>query len=119
MPESLVVSGTTTDTYTGTTTSIGTPADSDVCRIYTYCYDLDGSDPLVRVTATAYISPAPYYDDGKYHYSKPVAGTYDSTTGLLYWDIAQGASAKITIEEVGYKKTVTVPAQLTYLLSAL
>lgn len=118
-PESLVVSGDTSEIFTGSNISIGIPDDSDSCRVYTYCYDIDGGDPLIRVTAYANISNDPYYQDGKYHFSGKVVGVYNATTGLLYWDIAQGATARIEISEIGYKKTVTVPALTSTLLSSL
>jgi hypothetical protein len=118
-PETLTVSGDTIDTFVGSNVSIGVPDDSDSCRVYTYCYDMDGGDPLIRVTAYASIHNDPYYQDGKYHFSGKVIGTYNAASGLLYWDIAQGATARVEISEIGYKKTVSIPAQSSVLLSGL
>jgi hypothetical protein len=118
-PETLVVSGDTESTITGEYVSVGVPEDSDACRVYDYCFDLAGQSPLATVTATAYMVSKPYHYDNKYHYIKTVDGTYDLATGLLYWDVVQGATVKFEITDVGLKKTVTIPAQSSVLLSSL
>lgn len=118
-PESLTVSGDTEETISGSNITVGVPDDSDSCRVYTYCYDIDGGEPLAIVTSYASISNDPFYQDGKYHFSGKVPGIYNQTNGLLYWDIAQGAIAKIEVSEIGYKKTITIPAQTSVLLSSL
>lgn len=118
-PETLVVAGTTEETYYGSTVSVGIPEDSEACRVYEYCYDLASRHPIQDVSATAYIYKTPYYKDDKGHYSKKVAGTYDPETGLLYWDIIQGATVKISIPAIGYNDTIIVPEASTAMLSDL
>lgn len=41
----------------------------------------------------------------------------NSTTGLLYWDLVQGASVKFTIKDLGIDTTETIPASSTVRLS--
>ena len=119
LPEVLVVSGDTSQEYEGIASVVGIPADSDICRVYTYCYDQAGDDPLPAVTATAQITTKPYYHSSKYHSLSSEVGVYDPETGLLYWDIVQGAACKISIVEVGVSKSFTVPALSTSELHAI
>jgi hypothetical protein len=43
----------------------------------------------------------------------PIEGTYSATTGLLYWDIIQGATVKVFVKDFGIQKQITVPATAT------
>jgi hypothetical protein len=38
-----------------------------------------------------------------------VTGGYVAATGLVYWDIVQGATARVRIQEIGYEAEITVP----------
>ncbi|MDF1592579.1 MAG: hypothetical protein P1P89_13775 [Desulfobacterales bacterium] len=118
-PETLTVSGATVVTYTGTQDTIGTPVDSDACRIYEYCYAADGATPLASVNATAKISVVPYDADGKLHSKDALSGTYDPATGLLYWDIVKGAQVLVLITELGVRSRITIPAATTARISDL
>ena len=113
------MSGATNDTYTGSQIAIGTPADSDTCRVYDFCYSANGAAPLAYVSAVAKITSLPMDADSKLHTGGEITGTYDVSTGLLYWDIVQGATARITVTELGIKDTVTIPASSTARLAGL
>lgn len=112
-PATLTVSGNTSVTYSGTAVTIGAPDDSDACRVYEFCYDQDGATPLTTVTATATIKTTPYDYDDKLHSVVAVTGTYNSTTGLLYWDIVKGARVKFTITQIGVNSTVEIPTTVS------
>jgi acyl CoA:acetate/3-ketoacid CoA transferase alpha subunit len=111
VPENLAVDESPeTATFNGTEVSVGSPPAADVCRIYEYCVDQDG-DPLSAVTSYAAITDRPF-DDGSGMYEKLKApGTYDSGTGLIYWDIVKSAKVFVEIQEIGLYKKYTVPDQ--------
>lgn len=111
VPETLVVDETPeTATFNGTVVAVGDPPVADLCRMYEYCMDQEGN-PLTSVTNYAAITDMPFDDgDGAFQTTK-VEGTYSAVTGLLYWDIVQGAKVLIEIEEIGMHKKYTVPAQ--------
>jgi len=118
-PESLTVFGNTTDIYSGETVNIGAPDDSDVCRVYEYCYEQDGSTPLMSVTATAMIKSIPYDYDNKLHSTQSTTGIYDATSGFLYWDIVRGCRVLVTITELGISSYVDIPDASTARLANL
>lgn len=118
-PETLTVSGDTEETFSGETVSVGVPADSDTCRVYEYCYNQAGTNPLSSVTAYATIESYPYDYDGKLHYSLKVAGTYDSTTGLVYWDIVVGCVVLFKITELGMNYRKTIPDEASARISSI
>ena len=49
--------------------------------------------------------------DGKLHGISEIAGTYSADTGLVYWDLVQGATVSIRIVELGVASKITVPAE--------
>jgi len=118
-PETLTISGTSSDTYEGTQVEIGTPGDSDVCRVYEYCYDQDGTTTLSSVTATAKIISSPHDAYDKLHSAEEVDGTYSASTGLLYWDIVRGAKVRFKITELKMNWPRTVPDAATARLADL
>jgi hypothetical protein len=107
--QTLAVSGVTSAAYTGTIINIGTPTAPDACRCYEYCMSLDGLTPLATITATAIMVDPPYDSGGEIHNSAAVNGTYSAITGLVYWDIVQGAKITFKIDETGLITTKTVP----------
>lgn len=119
VPETLVVDESPeTDTYNGTEISVGDPPVADVCRMYEYCVDQVG-DPLASITCWAAITDRPYDDGEGMFETQEVVGTYDSGTGLVYWDIVRGATVTIKIDEIGLYKKYTVPDQATARLGDL
>lgn len=120
VPETLTVSGTTAKTCIGTAIDIGAPADSDACRVYDFCFEGDGSTPVTSVTAEAKIISLPYDKDGKLHSGDVIPYTYDSATGKIYWDIAQGAVVSFMIKEFFPSPVIkTVPAEINYRLKSI
>lgn len=114
----LIVSGDTTSTFSITQAPVGVPTDIGACRVYDYCFDQAGAAPLSAVVATAKIKAIPAGDDNLYTI-KPVQGIYDATTGLLYWDIVQGATVLFSIPALGVDNIKTIPEQVSALLSNL
>jgi hypothetical protein len=116
-PETLTVSGDTPKTFHGSMVVIGVPDDSDTCRVYEYCFDQAGKNPLSSCVGTAIIKNVPYDYDDKLHSSGSVTGTYDSTTGLLYWNIVKGATVLFMISGIGINQRKTIPTTTTARLS--
>lgn len=115
-PESLTVSGVTTDTYTGE----GVVTESaESCRLYEYCFAQDGITPLATVTSLATIRTLPYDYDNRLHSVDGVIGTYDATSGFLYWDIVRGCRVLVTITELGISSYVDIPDASTVRLANL
>jgi hypothetical protein len=108
-PETLTVSGDTIETFIGEATSIEVPISSEVCRIYEYCYAADGATPLSTVTATATLRSTPYNYSSKLHSILTINGTYNATTGLLYWDIVRGAIVNFVISQFDINITAMIP----------
>jgi len=108
-PETLTVSGDTEVSYSGSVVPILVPEDSDTCRVYEFCYQQGGTTPLAEVSARCTITSLPYDYDDKLHSGAATAGTYDATTGYLYWDVVRGATVLIQIPELGVNKRVVVP----------
>lgn len=87
----------------------------DICRVYEYVYDQDGNPPTTldasaKIISQEIISGTPYTLTSE-------NGTYDSSTGLVYWDIIQGAEVAISIEEADINRIITVPSTGTARLS--
>ena len=119
VPETLTVSGTTAQTYYGTTVTIGVPTDINVCRVYDYCFLADDATPMTSVDSDVRIVSLPYDYDDKLHSGDEITGTYNATTGLLYWDVVKGAGIKVRIKELGLNVSVVVPSTTTARLADL
>jgi len=98
-PETMVVTVDATKTYYGDTFIIAAPADADVCRVYDYLFLADGVTKPSTITATAIIQSLPYDVDGKLHSGINIPEVYDANTGLVYWDIVQGATVKFKVDK--------------------
>jgi hypothetical protein len=114
----LAVSGDTEESYTGSPLTIGAPVDPGSCRIYEYVFDLAGVSALAAVTATARLYTKPYVST-EIHASDEVEGTYDAETGLVYWEVARGATVYVAITEAAFYAIATVPAQDTARISSI
>lgn len=118
--DTITITGDATVTRYGTPVAIPVPSSGSACTLYDFCYDQSSGSPMASVTATARITALPYNYDGKLHTGASVTGTYSAVTGLLYWDIAQGATVLVTIEEVGViRERVIIPAQGSVRLGTL
>jgi len=108
--KTLIVTDAEIVNYTGTTVIIGTPAAADACRVYDYAFQSDGLTPVATIEASCFISVLPYDYSDKIHSGERRDGIYDSSTGLLYFDLARGSTVKFRVKHFGYmNKTKTIP----------
>lgn len=106
--ETLTVSADAAVTVYGTPIVLPAAPTAEQCTVYEYCFDQPSQTPLASVTAIATILPvADVY--GRTHQVASVAGTYNSTTGIVYWYIVRGAKVRVKIDETGVFETFTVP----------
>jgi hypothetical protein len=95
----LTVSGTTAQTISGTSTIPSAPLGNQSCRVYEYLYKIDGTTPVDSVdSAKCRIVSLPYSSGGVLHTDNTLEGTYDSSTGLLYWDVVRGSKCEFDIQ---------------------
>jgi len=106
--QTLIVNATEAETYTGTAWVVPDPADPDVIRIYEYC-NKPSDVPVDSITANATIISLPYDYNGKVYSGEVYAGTYDTATGLVYWDIIKGAKTKFQALAFGINVVKTIP----------
>ena len=117
-----VVVGTSDTTLTvyGTTSTIPVPGNADSCTVAMYCFRQDSTTPMETVNAKAAITNLPFYANGKYHTGQTLPGTYNATTGLLYFILPQGASVDFDIKYISDKTMhKTIPALSTVLFENL
>jgi hypothetical protein len=100
VPETLVVSGNTSATYSGTVIPLPAPAGPDSVIIYE---DLTLADDATFPSATGLIATAtiielPYDFGSKIHSGAIVNGTYDENTGRVTWDLVKGAKCRFMIK---------------------
>lgn len=118
--QTLVVTATASQTYTGERQIPAAPSSPSSCRVYEYAFMGDGITPMGSVTAWAKILSLPEDAGSMLVTGKEIEPIYDSSTGLLYWDIVQGASVEFNVSDFGINNFVkTVPATSTARLSAL
>jgi len=117
--QNLTVDGAESVTYTGESRSVPGPASPDVCRLYEYLFLPDGSPPstLAARAATLRIFTLPFDDDAAVYSGTAIDGTYNATTGLIYWDVVQGAVVRVTIGVFGVDLILTVPSESTARIS--
>lgn len=117
--QNLTVDGAESVTYTGESRSVPGPASPDVCRLYEYLFLPDGSPPstLAARAATLRIYTLPFDDDAAVYSGAAIDGTYDADTGLVYWDVVQGAVVRVTIGVFGVDLILTVPSESTARIS--
>lgn len=109
----LIVAGATSQTITGTASVITPPADSTLCRIGIYMKYQDGTIPAT-IESKLEVVELPDVHGNIGYMGTAYDGTYSATTGFLYWDVIQGAIAKLYILEAGIDGTkITIPATAT------
>jgi hypothetical protein len=92
------------------------PEETELCNVYTYVFKPDGTT-YSNLTSRADIE---LYDaDNNNFYAGYVDGVYNSSTGLVYWDIVQGAHARVSITEIGLYRNILVPSDITKKLDDL
>jgi len=112
-PETLVVSGTTTDTYIGTSTIPADPVSADACRVYDYAFMADGNTPVPFLQATAKITSLPEDSNSILHTGDEMDAIYNNSSGMFYWDIVKGATVTFNVPELGVYYSRTVAATST------
>ena len=115
--QTLVVNGTESEAYTGTILTPDAATDPTLCRIYGYYFDPAGAaysavKSLIKLTAI-------YESSDNNYYTSELIGTYNTTTGLLYFDVIQGASVTLEIPILNVKKSFVVPAETLYKISEI
>jgi hypothetical protein len=93
------------------------PISVSACRVYEYCFKQDGLTPMdatdIVGNNVARIMELPYDYNGKIHQGTVVEGTYDETTGLLFWDIVQGCQVEFYVAGLYPKQIHIVPLNQT------
>lgn len=114
VPETIVVTDDATEELFGDTIIIAAPADPDVCRVFDYLFLADGvtPQPAASIDVKAQITELPFDADGKLHSGDIIAEVYDEGTGLVYWDIVQGATVSFFVNDyIGIARVI--PAEDT------
>jgi hypothetical protein len=112
----IMISSNTSQDYTMTALTISAPTDPTLCRIYTYLTEPDGTHPTT-VEAEFRISTLPTTTTG--YYSKTtLEGIYNSSTGVVYFDVIRLATGKVHIPKFIEDK-ITVPDQATAEINSL
>jgi hypothetical protein len=100
---------------------VGIPASVKSCRVYEYLTNQDDYTKPSGIVAKAKIKVLPYSYNGTLHSGSVVEGTYNATTGLVYWDLAWGAQVEVTIDNFTpfSGKSIRIPQQESKRLSDL
>jgi hypothetical protein len=110
-PFTLVVSGDTAQTYEGAGINIPPAPSADLCTIYEYCMDLDGS-PLSSCMGEV-IAAAPPIDTGEVSMiAIERRGTYSTDSGIIYWYLPKGISFTFIITKLKIDITRLVPTDV-------
>lgn len=118
VPETLTVSGTTTDSYEGTEVSPSTPSANNQ-TLYDHVLHADGTGASGAVV-TAYIVSVPTESSSNFVSNAKVSSTCD-TNGYFELELIQGITVNIVIKDgtsVLFNDTITVSADATKELSA-
>ena len=102
----LVITGAGSTTYNMTPFTTPTASNVNMCRVYGYFMTPEGGF-YTTLTPSAVVEET--YDSGNSFFKGDVTGGYVAATGLVYWDIVQGATARVRIQEIGYEAEITVP----------
>lgn len=99
VPETLTVTVDDTIPYFGDSIVIAPPADPDACRVFDYLFLPNSTERPGTVEATAEIQLLPYDKDDKLHSGVVIDGIYDPDTGLVFWDVVKGATARFIVKD--------------------
>lgn len=111
VPETLTVSGDTSDSYSGDSlfflSDIGTS--TLTTRVYEFCF-LPGDIPVESVSAFATITSLPEDNGSSLFTGQKIEGIYNEEYGVVYWDIVKGAKVRFVIINFGVDISKTVPS---------
>ena len=117
LPETLVVSGNTNQSYIGAPISISAPAQPNTCRMFIWARNPDGT-LMTTLTGNSRITALPYKYSSSAYEGQEIAFT-KHIDGYWYVDLVYGATAEIYIVALGVGLSTTVPAQATKDISEL
>lgn len=118
--EALIVSGATTDTYTGEVLTLPVPATANVCRVSGFAFVQNSTGAVPSFDGTATIKNLPFNIDNIFYEGQTVLATFNATTGQFYWDLPYNAVAKLNSRVVGFANgVISVPPQAAASLNDL
>jgi hypothetical protein len=106
--EALTISAAGTSNFVMTAFVITAPSNPELCRVYGFFLNPDGTI-ITGLTGNALVLT---YEEDNTVYAGTEVGTYITTgtyAGMMYFDIARGASATVTLDMINYSKAFTVP----------
>jgi len=89
---------------------ISVPTAVDACTVYEFGYTQDDQTPLPELEGIAKIVSLPYDYNGKLHTGKQMRGEYDSSQGIIYWQIVYGATVDFRIPDLGVNVRRVIPS---------
>jgi hypothetical protein len=111
VPETLIVSGDTEDSYTGTSLFFLADVSGSTLttRVYEFCM-LPGDVPVDSVSAYATITSLPEDNGSALFTGQKIEGIYNKEHGVVYWDIIKGANVRFVIANFGINISRTIPS---------
>ena len=106
--EALTISAAGTSNFVMTAFVITAPSNPELCRVYGFFLNPDGTI-ITGLTGNALVLT---YQEDNTVYAGTEVGTYVTTgtyAGMMYFDLARGASATVTLDMINYSKAFTVP----------
>ena len=116
-PQTLVVSGTTNQSYIGTPISVSAPAQANTCRMFIWAKNPD-TTLMTTLVGDVTIIALPYEYSGAF-YKNTTISFIKHNDGYWYVDIVYGATIIIDIVSLGIKIKTVVPSQTTKDISEL
>lgn len=113
VPEDLVVLGTTAQEYTGIPSVITPPVGANDCIVSVFASAQNPSLKLTTLKGTATIISLPTLLEGEYFPNTKIEGTYDSSSGRLYWVLPRLAVIQFKIDTLGISEQKAIPDQST------
>lgn len=119
-PETLTVSGNTSASYIGTPISVSAPASPDICKLYIYAYNTDGTVISSGLIGSIRIKTPPYSVSTLNYEGEEIALQYDVAGLCWYANMPKGATVIVNIFAFGYQgKEAVVPNVPTQLIKDL
>jgi len=116
VPESLIVLGTTSQTYNGTPLTISNAVGAGECNVVLFSSAQDPSAFLTSLLGTATITDLPTLISEEFFPGTKVTGTYFASTGELNWILPRTAVVQFVVNDLGISETKTIPdvASISY-----
>lgn len=101
VPETLTVSGTTTQTYNGTPLTIASGAGAGECELSIFASSQRPTIALASLAGTAQIVSLPSEISGVFYPGKKINGTYDAANKRIFWILPQSSSVQFVVNDLG------------------